>query len=126
VPLLAELAPEAGDGTAVSDELGECRRHGILVDDCFAAGDRPLEEEAWRGVELPAAAGADQDGTGWQDMGDTPALGGEWRDGALVGGNDLVTRRSSRHLAARAGVWIRDNFLSVVRIVWIRAADRDD
>ncbi len=77
------------DGAAVSDELGERRRDGVLVDGRFAAGDRPLEEEAWRGIELPAAAPADQDWTGRQDMGDTPALGGKGRDGALVGGNDL-------------------------------------
>ena len=88
--VLAELAPEAGDGAAVSEKLGECRRHGVLVDDRFAAGDLPLEKEAWRGIELPAAAPADQDWTGRQDMGDTPALGGERRDGALVGGNDPV------------------------------------
>ena len=47
-------------------------------------------EEPRRGVELPAAAWPNQDWAGRQDMGDARALRGEWRNGGLVSGDDLV------------------------------------
>ena len=85
------LATEARDRAAVSDELGERRRHGVLVDDRFAAGDGPLEQgiAARRRASRCYLCGSGPD---WvAGNGDVPALSGERRDCALAGGDYLYS-----------------------------------
>ena len=62
------LTTEVGEGTAVGDELGECRRYGVLVDGRFVAGGGPLEGS--RGEEssfplLPVRIGTGLGGRTW-------------------------------------------------------------